>query len=137
MAIHLDASAVGWERPLRWGYRFVALLWLMNGLYGWAVLMGLNSHGQDFVSLVGWVPFFVPIVLPIVDMIAGVALWISWRWGGGVWAIAAFGYLCVEAAGMTTFQPKGEAGLVAIMLALHVVRMLFVRAKSEQTMTIV
>lgn len=137
MAIHLDASAAGWERPLRWIYRIVALLWLVKGLYGWAALMGLNSEGQNFAHFVGWVPFFMPIVLPVVDMIAGVALWISWRWGGGVWAITAFGYVCAEFAGITTFQPHGEAGFVVFLLALHVVRMLFIRAKSEQTMTIV
>ena len=41
MAIHLDASATGWERPIRWAYRVLALLWIGKGLLGWASLMGL------------------------------------------------------------------------------------------------
>ena len=137
MAIHLDASATGWERPIRWAYRVLALLWIGKGLLGWASLMGLYGSGADLTKIAGWTSFFVPIMVPIVDLIAGVALWISWRWGAGVWAVAALGYLGLEIFSATSQRPGGMIAFVLAALALHFVRLLFVRSKPEQQMTIV
>jgi hypothetical protein len=137
MAIHLDASATGFERPIRWAYRVLALLWIGKGLLGWASLMGFDGHDADFAKIVGWTGFFVPIVVPVIDLIAGVALWISWRWGAGVWALAALGYLCLEAFGAVTFPSRGMTAVVFVLLILHFVRLVLIRSKSEQQMTIV
>ncbi len=137
MAIHLDASATGWERPIRWIYRVIALLWIAKGLLGWAALMGIYSAASEASRLGEWSALFVPVVFPVIDVIAGVALWISWRWGGGVWALAALAYVGLQLFGMDMVQPKGISGVVFVLLALHGVRLIFIRSKSEQQMTIV
>ena len=137
MAIHLDASAAGWERPLRWAYRILALLWIAKGLFGWAELIGLYGHAVDYSRAMGWVAFFVPVVLPVVDIVAGVSLWISWRWGAGVWTITALGFVACEMFGSVAYQPKGVTGFVMVVLALHFVRLIFVRSQSQQKMTVI
>jgi len=137
VAIHLDATTAGWERPLRWAYRILALLWVAKGLFGWAELIGFFGELPEFTRTMGWFAFFVPVVMPIVDIIAGVSLWISWRWGAGVWTITALGFVSCEMFGSVAYQPKGATGLVVFVLILHFLRLIFVRSQSGQKITVV
>ena len=96
MAIHLDSSTVSLDKPILWAYRCLALLWIAKGYLGWFYLMTATTSSLHLVGHDGWVDLISMVVIPILDIIAGVSLWISWRWGSGVWAVIAFGYVCLE-----------------------------------------
>ncbi len=137
MAIHLDASATGWEKPIQGFYRIVALAWLAKGFSGWATLVALDVEGPHFVTLSNWVTFLSLIVVPILDIVAGVALWISWRWGAGVWTLTTLGFVALEIFGAVPFHSITLTGVAVVLLFVHGMRLVFFRSTREQQITIV
>jgi hypothetical protein len=137
MAIHLDASATGWEKPVQWFYRVLALAWLAKGFLGWANLVALDAEATHFVAFSSWIYFFDLIVVPILDIIAGVALWISWRWGAGVWALTALGFVGLEFFGAASLRSPALTGIAVVLLFLHGMRLVLLRSKNERQITIV
>ena len=69
-------------------YHLLALVWIAKGLVAWCVILGVpvplvsnfeNLDTPDQTKLV---------LFSILDLVAGVALWLSPQWGGVVWLIA-------------------------------------------------
>jgi hypothetical protein len=136
MAIHFDTSTVTSDRLIIWLYRCLALAWIAKGYLGWFYLITASNNGFNLLSGAGWIDFFALVVIPVLDIIAGVSLWISWRWGGGVWASVAVGYVCLALNKETYMQSILPISAVFLLLILHVVRVFLIRGKFEKQMKI-
>ena len=136
MAIHLDSTTVTLDKPIVWAYRLLALAWIIKGYLGWYFLMAVPNSGFHLLASDGWLGFFAMVVMPILDIVAGVSLWISWRWGSGVWASVAIVYMGLalsQRANVHSFIPLVAVGL---LLIAHFARMFVVRSKVEKRIKI-
>jgi len=77
------------------------------------------------------------VVMPILDIIAGVYLWISWRWGSGVWACVAFGYVCLALIQRSNLNSFIELIVITLLLIVHFARVLLLRVNAETPIKIV
>src|SRR5207244_9212915 len=83
-------------------YRLVVFLWVMavfslcKGLYRWAVICGIGApfpSGFDSYST----PYQVATVFfAIIDLVAGVGLWLAAPWGAVVWLTSVISMAAVE-----------------------------------------
>ncbi|MBZ8132603.1 DUF6163 family protein [Afifella sp. IM 167] len=81
-----ESASVG--RGTRYYLRFVALILLAAGLMRAGELMGVSFQGGHFLALEpAWRVALV--VLCILNLLAGVGLWIGAVWGPVIWAVAA------------------------------------------------
>jgi len=76
--------------------RFMAALSLAKGLYHWAVVCGINApspSGFDSYST----PYQVATVFfAVIDLVAGVGLWLAAPWGAVVWLTSVISMAAVE-----------------------------------------
>ncbi len=101
--IHIESqplAAIALKRPSqsatsRWGFwlivfmRLLSVLWIMQGLYAWMLILAPQYIGQPNFQLVpdaraGSIVFFC-----VIDLIAAVGLWLTAAWGGVIWLFAA------------------------------------------------
>ena len=73
---------------LVWFMRTMACVWMVKGLFNWAVLLGLNPHFGDFVTLPR--PLQTTIVFFAgADLLAAIGMWLAAPWGGVLWLLCA------------------------------------------------
>ena len=137
MAIHLGSSTVTSDKPILWAYRCLALAWIAKGYWGWFYLMTTPSGDVHLLADYGWNSFFTTVVMPILDIIAGVSLWISWRWGSGVWVCVAFGYVCLELIQRSNLNSIMPIIVTVLLLIFHFARVLLLRVNAETQIKIV
>jgi len=81
----LDGS-VRWGIALVWFMRVIAAVWILKGLIGWGIILGVN--GEDFLALqpgtASAIAFFA-----VADLVAAVGLWLAAPWGGVLWLLCA------------------------------------------------
>jgi hypothetical protein len=100
----LDPVHAGEEetQSQRWAYwlvvflRVMAALSLFKGLYHWAIVCGINApfpSGFDSYST----PYQVATVFfAVIDLVAGVGLWLAAPWGAVVWLTSVISMAAVE-----------------------------------------
>lgn len=86
----------------KWAYwlvvflRVMAAVSLLKGLYHWAVVCGINAplpSGFDFYPT----PYQVATVFfAVIDLVAGVGLWLAAPWGAVVWLTSVISMAAVE-----------------------------------------
>jgi hypothetical protein len=76
--------------------RIVAVLSIAKGLYHWALVCGIGDPtGTAFESApLAWQT--ATVFFAIIDLVAGVGLWLAAAWGGVVWLTAAISMAAVE-----------------------------------------
>jgi hypothetical protein len=109
----------------------LALAWIAKGYFGWFNLITIPSSDLHFMGDHGWNGFFLMVVIPILDIVAGVSLWISWRWGSGVWACVALGYVCLEFIDPSHLLSLMPLISIVLLLVIHFARVLLVRINGE------
>jgi hypothetical protein len=89
---HAPRGASHWEATLVWFMRITALAWIAKGLVAWAVIVGalpdLAPFETERLGRQAAVAYF-----GVVDLLAGVGLWLASPWGGVIWLLAATSYL--------------------------------------------
>ena len=95
-------AADGEADDKRWSYRLVVFLRVMaavslcKGLYHWAIICGIAApfpSGFDSYST----PYQVATVFfAIIDLVAGVGLWLAAPWGAVVWLTSVISMAAVE-----------------------------------------
>ena len=113
-----EAAATRWSLILILFMRLLAVVWLLQGLVQWhAILLptrpGLLSGPE---SLIAWaVGFFA-----VVNVIAGVGLWLATPWGGVIWLFAVAAQLFASVA-IPNFMSYhwGVIGLDFILVVLY------------------
>jgi Family of unknown function (DUF6163) len=86
----------------RWTYwlivflRVMAVISLLKGIYHWAVVCGINAplpSGFDSYQT----PFQVATVFfAVIDLVAGVGLWLAAPWGAVIWLTSVISMAAVE-----------------------------------------
>lgn len=92
---HVEAR-LDWVRILTWFLRALALLALGRGLSQWAVICGFQTlDGVDFEELAPGLQT-ATIFFAVIQLVAGVGLWLTAAWGGVVWIITALVALAID-----------------------------------------
>lgn len=78
---------VAWGVSLLWFMRLVAVVWLVKGLASWTLILGTGPLGIGFEDLPA-AQRGVVIVFAVLDLVAGVGLWLTSAWGGVMWLLA-------------------------------------------------
>jgi hypothetical protein len=93
-----DGEAAGkpWSYRLVLFLRVMAVVSLWKGLYHWAVICGIGApltSGFDSYST----PYQVATVFfAVIDLVAGVGLWLAAPWGAVVWLTSVISMAAVE-----------------------------------------
>jgi hypothetical protein len=85
---------------LVWFMRALSVVWLAKGLLAWAIIIGAvgEPHAFEKASLAQQ---SASVFFAVVDIIAGVGLWMAAGWGGGVWLMAIGAH-----AGLALLMPR-------------------------------
>ena len=85
-----------WMRRLTWFVRCVATFMLLKGVYHWSLLCGVaDGVGVRFeVMPPAWQ--LATIFFAIIDVVAGVGLWLLSAWGAAVWLIGAATQIVID-----------------------------------------
>ncbi len=137
MAIHLDLSQTKLHFVLQVAYRILAVFWLIKGFWAWADLTGVLGSGLHLAKTDFEADMAMSLIFAILDLIVGVALWMSWRWGAGVWFLVATAYGLSAIAAQASFGSKFLGVLTLALVVIHLMRIIFVRAQPEKRLTIV
>lgn len=101
---------------LVWFMRFVGALWLCKGLMHWSMVLGVDAGpGRRFADL-ATATQAATILFAVVDVIAGVGLWMVSAWGAVVWIVAAGLH-----AGLDVLAPQvfgRQLGFIAAVVTL-------------------
>ena len=112
LATAKDAATVGsWTEYLVLFLRVMAAVSLMEGIYHWAALCGIGAPaGGGFEQhTVAWRT--ATVFFAVIDLVAGVGLWLAAAWGAGVWLTAVVSMAVVE-----VFFPQVYGGSIFIVL---------------------
>lgn len=82
------APQTGWDVVLVWFMRVTALFWLAKGIATWAAIFDVLPESRPFEGEpIGRQT--VIVYFAVIDLMAGVGLWLTSAWGGVVWLLAA------------------------------------------------
>jgi Family of unknown function (DUF6163) len=97
--VHADeAEGAGkpWARWLAIFLRVMAGWSLLKGLYHWAIICGINAPFPSGFEAYP-VPYQVATVFfAIIDLVAGVGLWLAAPWGAVVWLTSVISMIAIE-----------------------------------------
>lgn len=116
-----DPNAAG--DAAKWGVllsrfmRIVALFWLVQGLMQWRII--LASERTIFETMPQSAAFAV-IFFAVLDLIAGVGLWLATPWGGVLWLLIASAQIFLTLS-MPAFFIGGYwlIGVNAVLIAMY------------------
>lgn len=100
--------ALRWNRALVWFMRLAALVWIAKGLLAWTAIIGLTGAALPFeTGPTGYQAIL--IYFAVLDVVAGVGLWLTSAWGGVLWLLAVMSHMI-----FAVFFPRFVANSAAI-----------------------
>ena len=72
--------------------RVLAILWIVKGLTAWATILGASASPLPFEGAAGGYQATV-IYFAVLDVVAGVGLWLAAGWGGILWLLAVTSHM--------------------------------------------
>lgn len=115
--IHIGSDGNGRPGATRWGFllvafmRAVAVLWLIQGLMEWRLILMPGDAPLDALPTLEAVGI---VFFAVTNLVAAVGLWLAAPWGGVIWLFAAAAQMF-----MTVFLPGMLAG-GRLMMAVDV-----------------
>ncbi len=112
LATAKDAATVGsWTEFLVLFLRVMAAVSLMEGIFHWAALCGIGAPaGGGFEQhTLAWRT--ATVFFAVIDLVAGVGLWLAAAWGAVVWLTAVVSMAVVE-----VFFPQVYGGSIFIVM---------------------
>ena len=100
-----------WTGRLVWFLRGMAAVWLLKGLYHWAVVVGLGDGSSSVFETSSTAWQAATIFFAVIDLVAAVGLWLAAAWGAVVWLTSAISMAAVE-----LFFPQIYSGQVLVVL---------------------
>ncbi|MGA0597384.1 DUF6163 family protein [Enterovirga sp. CN4-39] len=82
---------VRWNRVLVWFMRAMALVWITKGLLAWGAVLGIGSGAPFELRAPGHQA--ATVYFAVMDLLAGVGLWLTSTWGGVLWLLAVMSHL--------------------------------------------
>ena len=110
-----DGAGPAWGMLLLWFMRMVAVVWIVKGLGAWMMILGADPLGVSFENLPA-AQRGVVIVFAVLDLVAGVGLWLTSAWGGVMWLLAVMTDLIAYILGAPA--PNSSTVFVGFELAL-------------------
>jgi hypothetical protein len=111
-----DAGGHKWPYWLVVFLRTMAAMSLLKGLYHWTIVCGINApfpSGFDSYPT----PYQVATVFfAVIDLVAGVGLWLAAPWGAVVWLTSVISMAAVEVLFPQIYG--GNMGVVVVEVAL-------------------
>jgi len=99
----LEPVAAGGEgEQQRWAYwlvyflRAMAALSLIKGLYHWAVVCGIGAPSPAGFEAYSTSYQAATVFFAVIDLVAGVGLWLATPWGAVVWLTSVISMAAVE-----------------------------------------
>jgi uncharacterized membrane protein (DUF2068 family) len=80
------SEAAKWGVLLSRFMRIVALFWLLQGLMQWRIVLAAE---QSIFETMPQSAAFAVVFFAVLDLIAGVGLWLATPWGGVLWLLVA------------------------------------------------
>ena len=85
-------GALRWDRVLIWFMRALAILWIVKGLTGWALILGVGRPTPLVEErTLGFQT--TTIYFAVIDLVAAIGVWLASTWGGVMWLLAIMSYL--------------------------------------------
>ncbi len=81
-----EGEAAKWGALLSRFMRIVALFWLLQGLMHWRIVLAAD---QSIFDTMPQNAAFAVVFFAVLDLIAGVGLWLATPWGGVLWLLIA------------------------------------------------
>ena len=105
---------------LVWFMRTMACVWVIKGLFQWAVLLGLNTRIPEFVLLPRTLQTTI-VFFSGADLLAAIGMWLAAPWGGVLWLICA-GLEAVSPmlSGSTALLGLVGVGLNVVLIVVYV-----------------
>ncbi len=104
-----------WRQKLIYYQRIVGGFMMVKGLIGWAIICGLPL-GTPFEAMrihaKAWTIFF-----SVIDVVAGVALWLGSSWGATLWLVVVATQISADIV---------FADLAGLLVLLTIIEVLFV-----------
>jgi fatty acid desaturase len=107
---------VRWNRVLVWFMRILALCWIAKGLIAWAGILGLAGGTPFELRASGHQAS--TIYFAVIDLVAGVGLWLTSTWGGVLWLLAVMSHLI-----LAVFFPRFVANS-ALLISLLIISLM-------------
>lgn len=119
-----------WVTVLSWFVRTMAMVWLAKGFLNWAILLGVSPRLAPLAALPHRMQATL-IFLSVVELIAGVGLWLGAMWGGVLFLTTCVVEAMALALGVAANANRGLIGLIDGVLALTYLFLLW-RAERER-----
>ena len=85
-------TAVRWNFALICFMRVLSAIWLAKGVIAWTVVLGITGGPPAFEdATIGFQAAMV--YFAVIDLVAGVGLWLASTWGGVLWLLAVMSHL--------------------------------------------
>ena len=105
-----------WNLVLVWFMRSMALCWIAKGLIAWAGILGI-AGGIPFEDRVSGHQA-TTVYFAVMDLVAGVGLWLTSTWGGVLWLLAVMSHLI-----LAVFFPRFVANS-ALLISLFIIALM-------------
>jgi hypothetical protein len=109
---------VAWDRVLVWYMRIVALAWIAKGLHAWLIILGADPAGGPALDAMAWPRAGALVAFAVLDLVAGVGLWLTSTWGGVMWLLAVMTHIVVGLLGGPAALPVVSEVVVGVESAL-------------------
>jgi hypothetical protein len=106
-----DATG-SWAEYLVLFLRIMAAVSLAKGLYHWAAVCGIGTHGDGGFEAHTLAWQTATVFFAVIDLVAAVGLWLAAPWGAVVWLTAVVSMAVVE-----VFFPQIYGGSLFVVLA--------------------
>lgn len=112
-----------WTSRLILYVRLMAGVFMLKGLYHWALVCGIGDGADSSFELAPLPWKTATIFFAVIDLVAAVGLWLAAAWGGVVWLTAAISMAAVEVFfpqifGGQTWVVVAELAAIAVYLVL-------------------
>jgi hypothetical protein len=106
-----DSQHEPWTFRLVLFLRVMAAFSLLEGLYHWAVVIGLDGSGSDGFEVQSVSFQTATVFFAVIDLVAAVGLWLAAPWGAVIWLTSIISMAAVEA-----LFPKVYGGSVVVIV---------------------
>jgi hypothetical protein len=122
-----------WRRRLIFYQRIAGGFMIFKGLTYWSTLIGFGDGSESYFQYQSLDTQAATIFFAVIDLIAGVALWLGSAWGATMWLVAAALQLLAD---MAIIEPSGLLVLLTMLeiclVAGYVVLRFMVHVESER-----
>lgn len=99
--------------------RITAIIWVGKGLMSWAAILGYGAGFEGMSTTYQ----ATTIYFAVIDLVAGVGLWLTSTWGGVLWLLAVMSHLILgafvpRAVAISTFAIVSQIGLICAYLTV-------------------